>query len=591
MPSGKHLFPSPDPATGGLVLPALHALAAQTPSLTVIPHEKVIYDTAHNPAHVALLSGGGAGHEPAHAGYVGEGMLTVAVSGEVFASPRTNQVLAGIKAVAPISSGVLVIVKNYTGDTLNFGLAAQKYLGGAANPVPIRSITIADDAAVPRSRIARVGRRGLAGTVLVHKIAGGLASQGAGLDAVHKIAQRVNNSLVTAGVSLDRCHVPGRPHSDTDSLPKEEAELGMGIHNEPGVKRLSPIPAAEDLASDILKMLLDPNDPERAYVPFAASDATVLMVNNLGGTSVLELSAFASTVIAALDSQWGIKPVRVLVGTYMTSLDAPGVSVTLLNCGTGPGAQQLLDLIDLPVRVPGWHSIPSQAPAQTIAAAETLAPESSVTPSDIGLDPRKLISALRAGAQALLKAEPEITHFDTIAGDGDCGHTLCLGANSLLALSSSAESSGSGPTMRQIADAVEGAMGGTSGVIYSIYLNAFATALSTPPSGDVSPEVWLRSAANAALDSLLTYTTARPGDRTLIDALLPFCHALRSGATLDEALSKAREGVESTRGMKAGVGRAVYVEEGKAEGEGVPDPGAWGVVVLLEGLAQGWRDV
>ncbi|BFZ62093.1 Dihydroxyacetone kinase 2 [Saitoella coloradoensis] len=574
MPSGKHLFPSPDPATGGLVLPALRALAAQTPSLTVIPHEKVIYDTAHNPAHVALLSGGGAGHEPAHAGYVGEGMLTVAVSGEVFASPRTNQVLAGIKAVAPSL------------------FRCPQVSGRSGEPsFRSRSITIADDVAVPRSRIARVGRRGLAGTVLVHKIAGGLASQGAGLDAVHAIAQRVNNSLVTAGVSLDRCHVPGRPHSDTDSLPTEEAELGMGIHNEPGVKRLSPIPTADDLASDILKMLLDPTDPERAYVPFAASDATVLMVNNLGGTSILELSAFASTVLSALDSKWGIKPVRVLVGTYMTSLDAPGVSVTLLNCGTGPKSQELLDLIDLPVRVPGWHSIPSQSPAQTIAAAETLAPESSVTPSDIGLDSRKLISALRSGAQALLKAEPEITHFDTIAGDGDCGHTLCLGANALLSLSSSAESSGSGPTMRQIADAVEGAMGGTSGVIYSIYLNAFATALSTPASGGVSPEVWLRSAANAALDSLLTYTTARPGDRTLIDALLPFCHALRSGSTLDDALSKAREGVESTRGMKAGVGRAVYVEEGKAEGEGVPDPGAWGVVVLLEGLAQGWRIV
>lgn len=227
-------------------------------------------------------------------------MLSAAVSGSIFASPSVSQIYNTIDHVGG-KPGTLLIVKNYTGDVFNFSLAASK---ASAAGVPTEFIVVADDVSVGRAKGGKVGRRGLAGTILVHKITSAYAaSSGApSLEAVRKLAQEVADNLVTAAASLDRVHVPGRRKHAADFLEEDELELGMGIHNEPGLRKISPLPDLYILVGDMLKMLLDLTDTDRAYVDFSATegDEVVLMVNNLGGTSVLELGAVAAEVYRQL---------------------------------------------------------------------------------------------------------------------------------------------------------------------------------------------------------------------------------------------------------------------------------------------------
>lgn len=272
-------------------------------------------------------------------------MLDAAVCGAVFASPNVTQILQGLQYIKS-SAGILVIVKNYTGDKLNFGLAVEEFRAKTA--IPIRTVTVGDDVAVPRSRGLNVGRRGLAGTVFVHKIAGSASERGYSLDAVAKVSQHVANNLATIGVSLDHASVPGQ--SVLTSLGAGDIELGMGIHNEPGVKILSPQPDLTSLVDSMLSHILDQEDQERAFVDFGldlSQAKVVLLVNNLGGLSVLELSAASSTVLRRLASQYGIKPLRFYSGTFLTSLDGPGFSITLLNVKETPGGQKTEEILSL----------------------------------------------------------------------------------------------------------------------------------------------------------------------------------------------------------------------------------------------------
>lgn len=225
-------------------------------------------------------------------------MLTAAVSGSIFASPSVSQIFNAVKTIGG-KAGTLLIVKNYTGDVLNFSLAAGK---ASSAGVPASFVVVADDVSVGREKSGKVGRRGLAGTVLVHKIVGSYAAQsGAGLDTVRGFAQSVADNLVTVGASLNRVHVPGRSADAADFLGQDELELGMGIHNEPGCRRITPLPSLSGLVEEMLKQLLDSKDEDRAYVNFGdAPEDVVLMVNNLGGTSVLELGGVATEILRQL---------------------------------------------------------------------------------------------------------------------------------------------------------------------------------------------------------------------------------------------------------------------------------------------------
>ncbi|WP_111766679.1 dihydroxyacetone kinase subunit DhaK [Nakamurella deserti] len=318
-----------DPAT--VVEEALAGMAAAHPDLLKVSYDPMFITRADAPAtgQVALVSGGGSGHEPLHGGFVGAGMLAAACPGAMFTSPTPDQVSAAAAAVDG-GAGVLLIVKNYTGDVLNFETAAELM---DAEGTPVHTVLVDDDVAVEDSTWT-AGRRGVGGTVLVEKIAGAAAARGDDLDAVAAIAERVVAGVRTMGVALTPCTVP---HSGEPSftLADDEIEMGVGIHGEPGRERMKLVPA-----DDIVEILLSSVTED---LPFAAGDRTLLFVNGLGGTPQVELYLAYNAARKYLAGK-GIEVERSLVGNYITSLEMQGCSITLLKLD-----DEMVSLWDAPV--------------------------------------------------------------------------------------------------------------------------------------------------------------------------------------------------------------------------------------------------
>ncbi|MDD6038764.1 MAG: dihydroxyacetone kinase subunit DhaK [bacterium] len=264
---------------------------------------------------VALISGGGSGHEPAHAGYVGEGMLDAAVAGAVFTSPTPDQIFEGIKAIAT-DAGVLMVIKNYTGDVMNFEMAGEM---AEMEGISVKQVVVNDDVAVEDS-LYTVGRRGVAGTVFVHKIAGALAETGASLDEVQAVAQKVIDNVRTMGAAIAPCTVPasGKPGFE---LAEDEMEVGIGIHGEPGTHR-EKIMTANDITDHLLEKIL-------ADIDYSGSEVAV-MINGSGATPLMELYIINNRVADVL-AEKGIKVVETFVGEYMTSIEMAGFSISLLK--------------------------------------------------------------------------------------------------------------------------------------------------------------------------------------------------------------------------------------------------------------------
>lgn len=429
----KHFINDPD----HLVAQALTSLPRLNPNLSVDPANKVVRNDAHRRGEtVAIISGGGAGHEPSFSGLVGDGVLTSAVTGSVFASPSAKQVLAAIEAQAS-PKGTLVTVMNYTGDVLNFGVAIEK--AKARNPkLPFEMLVVGEDVGVPRSRFGRVGRRGMAGTVLVHKVTGALSQAGYSLPDIARVGRLVNSNMATVGASLDHVHIPGKETSRTSEfdLRDNELEIGMGIHNEPGCARVS----CDEydlgkLVRTLLKQLLDPNDKERGFLTVDSGDV-VLLINNMGSTSPLELAAIVTEVANQLESEFHLRLVRVLCGTLMTSLNGPGFSITLLNVFETELKESVLSLLDSPCDVSCWPRISTKIRSNSETHGEAQkqtdpAQQSSEEFLGLSTDAETMtdvIACLDAGLEAVIAAEPEVTKFDEIVGDGDCGTTLRRGA-------------------------------------------------------------------------------------------------------------------------------------------------------------------
>lgn len=257
-----------------------------------------IFLTDHvSSSQAALIAGGGAGHEPAHAAYVGDGLLTAAVSGSIFASPSVRQIVNTIARVGG-KAGTILIIKNYTGDVFHFHLAAEK--ARAKYGLKVEIIVVGDDVSVGRAKSGKVGRRGLAGTIFVHKVLGALSKKpGVTFEKLVSVGRLVAESLVTVGVSLGHVHIPGREVTVT-SEKSGQVELGMGIHNESGCRVLSPQPELPELIDLMLDQLLNMQDSDRAYVNIREAKDIVLMVNNLGSISVLELGGITRRVVASL---------------------------------------------------------------------------------------------------------------------------------------------------------------------------------------------------------------------------------------------------------------------------------------------------
>ena len=282
---------------------------------------------------VALVSGGGSGHEPMHGGFVGYGMLDAACPGAVFTSPTPDQMLEATKAVDG-SKGVLYIVKNYTGDVMNFEMAADL---ARMEGIQVESVVIDDDVAVQNS-LYTAGRRGVGSTVLAEKICGAAAEQGRSLSEVADICHKVNHFGRSMGMALTSCTVPhaGKPTFD---LPEDEMEIGIGIHGEPGRRRMDLKPADE-----IVQMLIEPVISD---LPYKSGDEVLLFVNSMGGTPLIELY-IAYRQAHQMAIKHGLKVVRNLIGAYITSLEMAGVSITLLKLD-----EDLKSLWDAPVHTPG----------------------------------------------------------------------------------------------------------------------------------------------------------------------------------------------------------------------------------------------
>ncbi|TFY80783.1 hypothetical protein EWM64_g3223 [Hericium alpestre] len=410
-----------------LVTESLEGLCTINPQVKLDAEQKVVYLAEPDRSKVAIICGGGAGHEPAHAGYVGK---------YIHAFHATYHVTC-----FKYRQWHAEWMKELHSDVLNFGLAKEQFAAEHAEKSDrVRFLVVGDDVAVGRSQGAIVGRRGLAGTVLVYKIAGALARTGASLDDVYKTAEYVANHTATIGVGSEHCHVPGTAASDSQ-LGNNEIEIGMGIHNEPGAKRISPVPSLHDLIQQLLDLLMSTTDPERSFLPLTGKvDELVLMVNNLGGLSELELGAIVREVEKSLESRQ-VRVQRVLSGTFMTSLNMPGFSITLLLLPSksvpGPPADLLLRLIDAPTAAPGWKWSSGAPPALVAAVQGDPAPAAKATAPvhaahTIKLraqDPSAFNAAVERACRAIDQAEPEITHMDNIAGDGDCGLTLQSGAH------------------------------------------------------------------------------------------------------------------------------------------------------------------
>ena len=506
------------------------------------PHIKVVVRTDWDRSKVALISGGGSGHEPAHAGFVGKGMLTAAVCGEVFASPSVDAVLAGILAVTG-EAGCLLIVKNYTGDRLNFGLAAER---ARALGKKVAMVVVDDDVALPDLPQAR----GVAGTLFVHKIAGSLAEQGADLAAVETAAQRVTAAVVSIGMSLDTCTVPGSPKEHR--IAQGKAELGLGIHGEPGVEQVDFKGARAAMATVADRLAKHLSDG-----PYVA------LLNNLGGAMPLEMAVLTEE-LARTDV--GAK-IGCIVGPapMMTSLDMQGFSVSLLPLNADDRAA-----LEAPVDPVAWPGCLPYAAPKIVEMPQGLVPPRFTPTADPAM--AELIGRccdLLAGAEADLNA------LDAKSGDGDTGSTLATAARALkdardrLPLADQAE------LYRGLAQELSQTMGGSSGVLMAIF---FAAAGDAEASGTTGV-----AALQAGLSRIQEVGGAAPGDRTMIDALKPALDALPDG--LAAAAAAARSGADHTAKItRAKAGRSAYVAAENLEGHN--DPGAEAVARLFEHLAK-----
>ena len=325
----KKLINSPD----DVIAEALRGIDAADENVRVDHENRVIFRAEPTRAgKVAVISGGGSGHEPLHGGFVGVGMLDAACAGQVFTSPTPDQMLAATVGT-DAGAGVLHVVKNYTGDVMNFEMAAEL---AVEQGVRVETVVVADDVAVEDS-LYTAGRRGVGLTVLLEKIVGAAAEEGRDLDAVVAVANKVNENGRSMGMALTSCTVPanGKPSFD---LPEGEMEIGIGIHGEPGRHR-EPLTGAKDIARQLVEPILADHD-------FAGSE-TIVMVNGMGGTPLIELYLMYGEVKALLDAA-GVRVARNLVGNYITSLDMAGCSVTVLKAD-----DELLALWDAPVRTAG----------------------------------------------------------------------------------------------------------------------------------------------------------------------------------------------------------------------------------------------
>ncbi|WP_407526481.1 dihydroxyacetone kinase subunit DhaK [Methylobacterium oryzisoli] len=510
------------------------------------PEIRVILRTGRDPAKVAVISGGGSGHEPAHAGFVGEGLLDAAVCGDIFASPTVDAVLAAILAVTG-PAGCLLVVKNYGGDRLNFGLAAEKARGLGRR---VEMVIVSDDIAIPDSPRPR----GIAGTLLVHKAAGHAAAAGLSLEEVRHAADDIAQAVKSLGVATTSCSIPGR--TSEERIAAGDAELGLGIHGEPGSGR-SPLPPVRDLVG----RMLDRFGPEIREAPRLA-----VLVNNLGGVPALEMGVVTREI---LHGPLGSRIALILGPTpAVTALDMRGFSLSLLPLDDARAA-----MLTAPVAVPAWPT-----PQRVARSAAILPLPAELAPAAEAPSRNPAVRrAIEVICGTLVEAQADLDALDAQVGDGDTGSTFAAAARRVADDLDALPLDARDALCRAIAERLSRVMGGSSGVLMSIFVAAAGAAFGAGAT--------LPAALRAGLDRVQHYGGAQAGDRTMVDALEPAIAALARGEGIEGAAAAARAGAQATAAMRsARAGRASYLAG--TELAGIVDPGAEAVARVFEALAR-----
>lgn len=586
--------------------------------LTRLPDEYVILRKHKKAGKVALISGGGSGHEPAHGGYVGTGMLDGAVAGPVFTSPSVEPIFKGIKAV-DAGAGVLMVIKNYTGDVMNFELAGEQ--AADEEGIKVAKVIVCDDVAVENSTWT-TGRRGVAGTVFVHKIAGALAETGADLHAVQAMAQKVADNVRTMGMAIAPCTVPaaGVPGFH---LAENEIEIGTGIHGEPGVKKGEWEPADQVVDQMLDKILAD--------IDYTGSEVAV-MVNGCGGTPLMELFIVNNRVADVLKDK-GISIYRTYVGNYMTSLEMEGFSVTLLRLD-----DEMKPLLDAPSDAPGFvqqgpavvsklENAASQDQESTCtqpataemhtdgqnqantgnpdlaqnkecasdqssenvpeSAADTIpndADNSADAPS--GITQPTLLKIIETIASAMDREKLYLTELDNVIGDGDHGINMARGFKAVMEKYASLQEMDCGSILQETGKVLMKTVGGSSGPLYGTAFKKSGASLKGKNSISMADFIEMLKVSMA---SIMKLGKSTEGEKTMLDAMGPALRALEAATeqapadALAAAVKAAEAGIEYTKGIIATKGRASYLGERSI---GHEDPGAVSFTLMLRTILE-----
>lgn len=563
--------------------------------LKLIPEHRVVvradYERVKADGKVTILSGGGSGHEPFAAGFVGKGMLTAAVAGSVFVSPPTTHILAALKLLGVGNkAGTLMIVANYTGDRLNFGLAAEQ---AKAEGHHVEISIVHDDCALV-SADKSAGRRGLCGIVVTMKIAGAMAERGHSLQEIVATLKQVSENLGSIGLSLTPCSIPG--FGANFSLGEDEVELGLGVHGEAGVERMKLKPA-KDLVNTMFNHMTDPKSA--SCLQLTAGDQVVLLINNLGGTSNLEMNIVTWEAISWLESR-NVKVARVFCAPVMTSLEMAGITINVLKA-----TDQMIAYIDDEVLAPGWpkslqttpdwsqHLNRSSSSSCLLPITETVT--DSTTKDDLSAvhlneDNVALFkAAITVACHSIIKAKDLLNSLDSSCGDGDCGSTLSQGSQAILDALNKGQVQLKCPfkAMQQLSNVCQQSMGGCSGALYGIFFAAIGPSLKN----HFSVRSWCE-AIHLGIRAITKYGGAERGDRTMLDALYKVTDALQLfeddwQSAIAAAADGAEEGAKATAGMKARAGRASYVS---SEQWSRCDPGAEAVAIALRPIADMLRN-
>ncbi len=560
-----------------LVLEMCNGIVTAHSDLELIRKYKVIKKKNIDKDKVTLISGGGSGHEPAHAGFIGKGMIDCAVCGDVFASPSQIQVYKAITETAS-DKGTLLVIKNYSGDMMNFKNAARL---ATEDGILVDFVKVDDDIAVEDS-LYTVGKRGVAGTVLVHKVAGAKAQSGGSLAEVKAAAENAISNLASIGFALSSCTVPAKG-TPTFDISEGEMEYGVGIHGEPGISRQGVI-SADELALKMVNDLV-------AHQNLTKEDEITILLNGFGSTPLMELYLFCNAVMKVI-AELGIKTYRIFVGNFMTSIDMLGASLTFMKMN-----EELKELLDKECSTPAFHvegSVEevSYEPLDPIGANKTevyemLVDEQYATVgAKISFDNIKYM--VDKMAQIIIENEVPFCELDSFAGDGDFGMSVSKGFRKVKdEWDNLCEATTISGFLLESSMIIMENCGGASGPIWGSAFRAAAKNVTEDQELTLQEFASMVEAALVGIQKTGEYSFGRGaviGDKTLVDALAPFVSALLENKeeTIELAFGNAAKaavaGAESTKEIVARMGRAGTVGERSL---GYPDAGAHALGVIF----------